>query len=116
MAITFDRELDVRGAKCPVPVVKARQSVNELQVGQVLRVLATDPGSVNDFQGLGTDGEKHRAGRPGEPHYGRDRPFMRTMFAAQSRVWGEDRLDCPSNANRVEPTQADSIIKSACDS
>jgi tRNA 2-thiouridine synthesizing protein A len=51
MAITFDRELDVRGAKCPVPVVKARQSVNELQVGQVLRVLATDPGSVNDFKG-----------------------------------------------------------------
>ncbi|MCS7065931.1 MAG: sulfurtransferase TusA family protein [Fimbriimonadales bacterium] len=51
MAVTFDRELDVRGAKCPVPVVKARQAVNELQTGQVLRVLATDPGSVNDFKG-----------------------------------------------------------------
>jgi len=51
MALSFDKELDVRGAKCPVPVVKARQAVNELQVGQVLRVLATDPGSVNDFKG-----------------------------------------------------------------
>lgn len=45
MALPFDKELDVRGAKCPVPVVKARQAVNELQVGQVLRVLATDPAS-----------------------------------------------------------------------
>jgi len=51
MSLTFDRELDVRGAKCPMPVVKARQAINELQAGQVLRVLATDPGSVNDFKG-----------------------------------------------------------------
>lgn len=51
MALPFDRELDVRGAKCPIPVVKARQTVNELSVGQVLRVLSTDPGSVNDFKG-----------------------------------------------------------------
>jgi TusA-related sulfurtransferase len=46
-----DRELDVRGAKCPVPIVKARQELNQLQVGQVLKVLTTDPGSVNDFKG-----------------------------------------------------------------
>ena len=46
-----DRELDVKGAKCPLPIVKARQELNRLQVGQVLRVLATDPGSVNDFKG-----------------------------------------------------------------
>lgn len=51
MAMKFDKELDVRGAKCPIPVVRARQAVNELEVGQVLRVLATDPGSVNDFKG-----------------------------------------------------------------
>jgi TusA-related sulfurtransferase len=46
-----DRELDVRGAKCPVPIIKARQELNQLAVGQVLKVLATDPGSVNDFKG-----------------------------------------------------------------
>ncbi|MGQ9728495.1 MAG: sulfurtransferase TusA family protein [Candidatus Fervidibacter sp.] len=51
MALPFDKELDVRGAKCPIPVVKARQATNELSVGQVLRVLSTDPGSVNDFKG-----------------------------------------------------------------
>jgi TusA-related sulfurtransferase len=46
-----DRELDVRGAKCPVPIIKARQELNQLQLGQVLKVLTTDPGSVNDFKG-----------------------------------------------------------------
>ena len=51
MPLAFDKELDVRGAKCPIPVVKARQAINELQVGQVLRVLSTDPGSVSDFKG-----------------------------------------------------------------
>ena len=50
-AVPADRELDVKGAKCPMPIVKARQELNQLQVGQVLKVLATDPGSVNDFKG-----------------------------------------------------------------
>ncbi len=43
--------LDVRGAKCPVPIVKARQALDSLKAGDVLDVLATDPGSVQDFQG-----------------------------------------------------------------
>lgn len=51
MAIPYDKELDVRGAKCPIPVVKARQAIKGLSVGQVLRVVATDPGSVADFKG-----------------------------------------------------------------
>lgn len=51
MALPFDRELDVRGEKCPMPVVKARKAVNGIQIGQVLKVLATDPGSINDFKG-----------------------------------------------------------------
>jgi len=45
------RELDVRGAKCPMPIVKARQELNALAIGQMLKVFATDPGSVNDFKG-----------------------------------------------------------------
>lgn len=51
MALPFDRELDVRGETCPGPIVKAKRTLKELQVGQVLRVMATDPGSVNDFKG-----------------------------------------------------------------
>jgi TusA-related sulfurtransferase len=49
--VKADRELDVKGAKCPLPIIKARQELNLLSVGQVLKVLATDPGSVNDFKG-----------------------------------------------------------------
>lgn len=45
------KTLDVRGAKCPVPIVKAKKMIDTMQVGEVLEVLATDPGSLADFQG-----------------------------------------------------------------
>jgi tRNA 2-thiouridine synthesizing protein A len=43
--------LDVRGAKCPIPIVKAKQALDALAPGAVLEVHATDHGSVADFQG-----------------------------------------------------------------
>jgi TusA-related sulfurtransferase len=46
-----ERTLDVRGAKCPVPIVKAKKELDGMAPGDVLEVLATDPGSVGDFQG-----------------------------------------------------------------
>lgn len=49
--MNFDRILDARGLACPMPIVKARQEINQLQVGQVLKVLSTDRGSIKDFQG-----------------------------------------------------------------
>jgi tRNA 2-thiouridine synthesizing protein A len=49
--MNYDKILDVRGLSCPMPIVKARQDVNTLQPGQVLKVLSTDRGSVKDFQG-----------------------------------------------------------------
>lgn len=51
MSTTFDQEFDARGLACPMPLVKARKQFNALQPGQVLKVLATDRGSVPDFQG-----------------------------------------------------------------
>jgi len=45
------RRLDVRGTKCPVPIVKAKKEIDTMHPGEVLEVLATDPGSVSDFQG-----------------------------------------------------------------
>lgn len=48
---TFDRELDARGLACPMPIVKARAEIGNLAPGQVLRVCATDRGSVKDFEG-----------------------------------------------------------------
>jgi TusA-related sulfurtransferase len=51
MTIQFNQTLDVKGAKCPMPLVKSRKTVNSLPVGNVLQVIATDRGSVADFQG-----------------------------------------------------------------
>jgi tRNA 2-thiouridine synthesizing protein A len=50
-AITVDQTLDVTGLMCPMPLVKARQAVMQMEVGRVLKVLATDKGSLKDFQG-----------------------------------------------------------------
>jgi tRNA 2-thiouridine synthesizing protein A len=51
MSVTFDKVLDARGMSCPMPLVNARKEVGKIDPGQVLKVLATDKGSVADFQG-----------------------------------------------------------------
>ncbi|OGA05830.1 MAG: preprotein translocase subunit TatC [Betaproteobacteria bacterium RIFCSPHIGHO2_12_FULL_69_13] len=48
--MNFDKELDTRGLNCPLPILRAKKTLTDLQSGQVLKVLATDPGSVKDFQ------------------------------------------------------------------
>jgi tRNA 2-thiouridine synthesizing protein A len=48
--MNFDRELDARGLNCPLPILRAKKTLNEMQSGQVLRIVATDPGSMKDFQ------------------------------------------------------------------
>ena len=45
----FDKELDARGLNCPLPILRAKKALGELQSGQVLRIVSTDPGSVKDF-------------------------------------------------------------------
>lgn len=49
MAMTPTATLDAKGLSCPLPVVKARLEIEKLGAGEVLQVLATDPGSVADF-------------------------------------------------------------------
>ena len=44
------KELDTRGLNCPLPILKAKKALADMTSGQVLKVLATDPGSVRDFQ------------------------------------------------------------------
>jgi tRNA 2-thiouridine synthesizing protein A len=46
----FDKELDARGLNCPLPILRTKKSLNDMVSGQILRVIATDPGSVKDFQ------------------------------------------------------------------
>lgn len=51
MSTPFDKMLDARGMNCPMPLVNARKEIGTLAPGQVLKVVATDKGSVADFQG-----------------------------------------------------------------
>jgi tRNA 2-thiouridine synthesizing protein A len=44
------KELDARGLNCPLPILKAKKALTEMLSGEVLKIVATDPGSVRDFQ------------------------------------------------------------------
>ncbi len=46
----FDKDLDARGLNCPLPILRTKKALTDMTSGQVLRVQATDPGSVRDFQ------------------------------------------------------------------
>jgi tRNA 2-thiouridine synthesizing protein A len=48
-AMRYDRELNCRGLNCPLPVLKTKKAIDEMGAGQVLKLIATDPGSVNDM-------------------------------------------------------------------
>ena len=50
MIMEFHKELDARGLNCPLPILKTKKALAEMASGQILRVVATDPGSVRDFQ------------------------------------------------------------------
>lgn len=46
----FDQELDASGLNCPLPILRAKKALGTLETDQVLRIVATDPGSVKDFE------------------------------------------------------------------
>jgi tRNA 2-thiouridine synthesizing protein A len=46
----FDKELDARGLNCPLPILRTKKALTDMVSGQVLKIRATDPGSVKDFQ------------------------------------------------------------------
>jgi tRNA 2-thiouridine synthesizing protein A len=48
--MNFDKELDASGLNCPLPILRTKKALAELAAGQVLKVIATDPGSVKDMQ------------------------------------------------------------------
>ena len=48
--MTSDRELDVKGLNCPLPILRTKKALSEMTSCQVLHVLATDAGAVKDFQ------------------------------------------------------------------
>jgi tRNA 2-thiouridine synthesizing protein A len=48
--IEFDKELDASGLNCPLPILRAKKALSDMVSGEVLKVIATDPSSVRDFQ------------------------------------------------------------------
>jgi tRNA 2-thiouridine synthesizing protein A len=46
----FDQELDASGLNCPLPILRAKKALGPMESGQILRIIATDPGSVKDFE------------------------------------------------------------------
>ena len=47
--MTADKDIDLSGLNCPLPILRTKKTLAEMESGQVLRVLATDPGSLKDF-------------------------------------------------------------------
>jgi tRNA 2-thiouridine synthesizing protein A len=45
-----DKEIDTRGLNCPLPILRAKKALSDVHSGQVLKVVATDPGSIKDFE------------------------------------------------------------------
>jgi len=50
----IDQKLDACGLTCPLPLLKAKQALNKMQLGEILEVVCTDPGSVRDFEVFST--------------------------------------------------------------
>jgi len=50
----FDQELDARGLNCPLPILRAKKTLNGMAAGEVLKIVSTDPGSVKDFEAFAT--------------------------------------------------------------
>jgi len=48
--MNHDKEIDTRGLNCPLPILRAKKALADVQTGQVLKIVATDPGSVKDFE------------------------------------------------------------------
>ena len=46
----FDQELDASGLNCPLPILRAKKTLSSMESGKVLHIIATDPGSVKDFE------------------------------------------------------------------
>lgn len=66
----FDLEVDARGLACPLPILRTKKALATMQTGQVLRIVATDPGSVKDFEAF-----SHQTGNQLLGHTQRDKEF-----------------------------------------
>ena len=66
--MNFDKELDARGLNCPLPILKAKKALSDMASGQVLRIIATDPGSEKDFEAFSKQTGNTLLGHSSENH------------------------------------------------
>ena len=67
----FDKELDARGLNCPLPILRTKKALTDMTSGQVLKILATDPGAVKDFAAF-----SKQTGNPLLSSEGADKEFI----------------------------------------
>ena len=77
MTMNYDKELDARGLNCPLPILRTKKALTDMAAGQVLKVLATDPGSVKDFAAF-----SRQTGNPLRSSQAADKEFI---FFMQNR-------------------------------
>ena len=67
----FDQELDACGLNCPLPILRAKKALAGLDSGQILHIIATDPGSVKDFEAFAkqTGNELLESNEEGDKYY-----------------------------------------------
>jgi len=46
----FDKEIDARNLNCPLPILRCKKGLSDMEPNKILKIIATDPGSVKDFQ------------------------------------------------------------------
>ena len=90
----ISKELDTRGLNCPLPILKAKKALADMVSGETLKVVATDPGSVRDFQAFSTP-DRQRTGRAAER-----RRHLHSRAAPPLKGWNPptlaaSRLRCP---------------------
>ena len=60
---SFNHELDARGLNCPIPILRTKKFLTTMEIGKIVRIMSTDPGSVKDFEAFArqTDNELLRS-------------------------------------------------------
>lgn len=107
MAIEVNKVLDAKGLACPMPIVRTKKAIGELEPGQVMEVQATDKGSTTDIQAwarstghqyIGTveDGDvlKHylRKSTPEEEKEEKKHPHVIDLAALQAKIDGDETI------------------------
>ena len=93
--VSIDREVDARGLNCPLPILRTQKALNDMKSGQVLRILATDPSALRDFQAFAK-----QTGNELLQHVEQDGVFS---FPAQAQVAASSRSGAAALSTEPRP-------------